>query len=330
MTPVVGTALAAVAAGSLVLFSLVLQQSAFDSSFTQGLDPLSPGGNGSGISVQAPAEQEDTTGGETTVAESPAPEVGEAPAPTVGIDSFGPIPGDGEDDEDGSLVASTEEPPGDGDVPSASGGTGNSVNNGDSGPTANGNGPQATINKDPNGRSVDVTLPDRDGPKDTAPPPGGDDDDPRDDDSDDGDEDKPKDESNKNDRQKSGDKDKSSNRDKSKGKDESNKNDRKKSGDKDKSSNRDKSKGKKRGKSHDGDRSTAPGRGNDGGDDDRSREGGEPNQSEPEDRNDRHDTRRDSDEDEDMPDDDDDDDREDSHHSDDGSRGHSRARGSRG
>ncbi|MGH2775394.1 MAG: hypothetical protein ACRDJT_08180 [Actinomycetota bacterium] len=332
MSPgVVGTALAAVAAGSLVLFSLVLQQSAFDSSFTQGLAPLSPNDTGSSISVQAPPQEDNRAGDGTSVAENTAPDDGGASAPTSGSDTLGPIVEDG--DDDGSLVASTEEPPENDDFPSASGDTDNSVNNSGSGPIVNADGPQVTISKDPNGGPDDVTLPDRNGPKNTATPHDRDEDGHRDDDSDDREDDRDddsddrdKDKSKSDDPQKSGDQDESS-----KSEDKSKSDDPQKSGDQDESSQGDKSKSEDEhpGTSRDDDLRTNPDRDNDDRDDDggdRSPEGGEP-----EDRNDRHDTRRDPDDD-DAPDDDDDDDddREDSHHSDVGSQGHSRARGPKG
>ena len=165
MTPgVVGTALAAVAAGSLVLFSLVLQESAFNPSSTNGLKALTPAERGGQkIIVEAAPEENDSAGGEVTVAESPGSE--ETSAPTTGTESFSPI------QEDDDIVASADDPPV-GEFPNASGGTGNTVNGTGIGATANARGPQATISKDPNGRPGGVTLPDRNGPKNTAPPHG--------------------------------------------------------------------------------------------------------------------------------------------------------------
>jgi hypothetical protein len=305
MTPgVVGTALAAVAAGSLVLFSLVLQQSAFDTSRINGLEALSPSDSRVGINVAAAPDENDSAGGTTPGAETPTSE--DTSAPTTGTDSFSPIL------DDGDLVASADDSSGDGDFPGASGGTGSTVDNRGFGATVEAGGPQATISKDPNGRPGDVTLPDRNGPKNTSPPHG-----PRpdsDDDDSDGradrdrdNKDKSSEDGAKNDRKDSREKDKSNKDKSSKGKDKSNK---------DKSS-RDKAKT---------DKPRNPGKSNGSGRD--NGRDGRSGDRESEDRNDRHDSRRDSDQDDDKDEDDNDRD-DDSHHSDDDSRGHSRTRGSK-
>ncbi|MGH2698427.1 MAG: hypothetical protein ACRDJL_04415, partial [Actinomycetota bacterium] len=164
MTPVVGTALAAVAAGSLVLFSLVLQDSAFNSSLTEGLRPVSPSAEDESVSVLAPQDAAEG-GDEATVAEAGS---GADETPTTAGDTFSPLPGD-DDDGDGTLIASVDEPPGeDGDFPSVVGESGSTVSNGSDGPIIRADGPRATINKDPSGPD-DVTLPDRNGPKNSAP-----------------------------------------------------------------------------------------------------------------------------------------------------------------
>jgi hypothetical protein len=332
MTPgVIGTALAAVAAGSLVLFSLVLQQSAFDTSFTDGLKAISPSESEQGINVAAAPEVDDSAG-EGPGTETPPSEGATEPTPTTEIDTFSPIDGD-----DG-LVASIDDQSDDDEF--ASGETGNSVNGGGTAETAEADGPQATISKDPNGRPDDVTLPDRNGPKNTSPSHGSDDDsgDDRDDDSDDDraddDRDRPKNDKQKarakgkakNDKQKSGDKGKAKN-DKQKSGDKGKaKNDKQKSGAKGKPAKKDTSKDKS---AHDkqtakpNDRGKSNGGGGDSGRDNRSGNG----DREPKDRNDRHDTRKDPDDGEDQDHDDDDDRDDDSGHSNDNSGGHSKSRG---
>jgi hypothetical protein len=332
MTPgVVGTALAAVAAGSLVLFSLVLQQSALDTSSTNGLKVLSPTDRaGQKIIVQAAPEENDSQGGEptgeTTVAETSDSE--DASAPTTGTESFSPIP-----DDDGLVAAA--EISFDGEFPSASGGTGNTVADGGIGATATARGPQATISKDPNGRPDDVTLPDRNGPKNPAPPHGPNPDRRNDDSDDRADRDEPQ-----NDKQRSWSKDRPKNdRQKSWAKGHAKRDDRQKSWAKTKQAKNDKSrdessrdKNKSRG---DKPRNTGKSNNNDDGDDHgerHSNNGPDRENRESEDRNDRHDSRKDSDEDDDRDDDrdDDDDDRhDDSHHSNGDSRGHSGSRDSK-
>ena len=343
MTPgVVGTALAAVAAGSLVLFSLVLQQSALNPSSTNDLKALTPADRGGQkIIVEAAPEENDSTGGEATVAETTGSE--ETSAPTTGTESFSPI------SEDDNIIAAADDPPVR-EFPNASGGTGNTVDGTSVGATANARGPQATISKDPNGRPGDVTLPDRNGPKNTAPPHG----DRGNDDSDDrADRDGPR-----NDRQRSWSNDRAKNeRQKSWDKSHSKKNDRQKSWAKDRGKNdrqkawakakkakhdssRDKSsrdknkssrdKSRNGGKSNDDEGDRDHHSDNDGDRDHHSDNEGDREDHESEDRNDRHDSRRDSDDDDDRDDDDDDDDRhDDSHHSNDDSRGHSGSRDSK-
>jgi len=332
MTPgVVGTALAAVAAGSLVLFSLVLQQSAFNPSSTNGLKALSPAERGGQkIIVEAAPEENDSAGGEATVAETTGSE--ETSAPTTGTESFSPI------SEDDDIIAAADDPPV-GEFPNASGGTGNTVDGTSVGATANARGPQATISKDPNGRPGGVTLPDRNGPKNTAPPHGSNPDRGNDDSDDRADRDEPRNDrqrswSNdgpKNDRQKSWAKDRGKNdRQKAWAKAKKAKND----GSRDKSS-RDKNKSgrdkpRNHGKSNDNDRDRDHHSDNDR-DRDHHSDSGDREDHESEDRNDRHDSRRDSDDDDDSGDDDDDDDdrHDDSHHSNDDSRGHSGSRDSK-
>ncbi len=319
MTPgVVGTALAAVAAGSLVLFSLVLQQSAFDPGSTDGLKVLSPTDAGQKIIVQAAPEENDSAGettGETTVAETFDSDDASAP----GTESFSPIP-----DDDG-LVAGTDFSS-EGEFPNASGGTGNTVAGGGIGATATARGPQATISKDPNGRPDDVTLPDRNGPKNTAPPHGPNPDRRNDDSDGRADRDEPQ-----NDGQRSWSKDRPKNdRQKSWAKGHAKRNDRQKSWAKTKQTKNDKSNRDKNKPRQDKPRNTGKSNNNDDGDRDRHSNNGRDRENRAEDRNDRHDSRKDSDEDDDRDDDrnDDDDDRhDDSHHSNDDSRGHSGSRG---
>jgi hypothetical protein len=267
--------------------------------------------------VQAAPESNDSTGDGTTVAENPPATDGAAPS--TATDSFSPVP------DDGDLVASTDDPSDDGgDFPGASGGTDNTVDSGATGETVRVDGPQATINKDPNGRPGDVELPDRNGPRNTSPPHGSDDDDR---DRADGDRDEPQ-----NARQRAWAKDRAKNdRQKSWSKNRPRpQNERQRSWAKAKQAENDKSKNKSPDRSKPVEPSS-PGKSNDGDSDrdHRSSRDGDRDDPEPEDRNDRHDTRRDSDEDDGRDDDDDDDRDDDSDHGDDDSRGHSRSRGHR-
>ena len=165
MTSVVGTALAVVAAGSLVLFSVVLQRSALDASGWRPLDTKTPRAT-SNATVQVPGFEENSAGG-STVADSGAPlspDTGDLPSPSDELDAAG-----------GPLVANLDEPPaGDADNPTVDGGTGVSPIIGGDGQSFSNGGPEATINIDQDGpgKPGHEPLPPKDGPKHVNPPHG--------------------------------------------------------------------------------------------------------------------------------------------------------------
>jgi hypothetical protein len=170
MTSVVGTALAVVAAGSLVLFSVVLQRSAFDSTGWRPLDTGAPRETAT-TTVQVPGFEENAEGG-STVADLGS-EGGAPLSPDAG-DLLSPFPSDDLDAGEG-LVAGLDEPPaGDGDNPTVDGGTGVTGITGGPGPSLSNSGPQATINNDLTGpdKPGHEPLPGKDGPKLVNPPHG--------------------------------------------------------------------------------------------------------------------------------------------------------------
>jgi len=168
MTSVVGTALAVVAAGSLVLFSVVLQRSAFDATGWRPLDTRAPRETAT-TTVQVPGFEENTEGG-STVADLGS-EGGAPLSPDAG-DLLSPFPSDDLAGE--GLVAGLDEPPGDADIPTLDGGTGVTGISGGPGPSLSNSGPEATINNDLSGpgKPGHEPLPGNDGPKLVNPPHG--------------------------------------------------------------------------------------------------------------------------------------------------------------
>ncbi|MGH2700137.1 MAG: hypothetical protein ACRDJ2_00005, partial [Actinomycetota bacterium] len=168
MTSVVGTALAVVAAGSLVLFSVVLQNSAFDAGAPRPLEARTPGSNEG--SVQVPGFEEDSEGSPS------ATEPEGSPLSTDAGDLLSPLPSDDLDGGEPPLVAAVEPPAGGDDDPTFEGGTGVGPGfiGGPGSPSLINGGPQATINNDQNapGQPGHEPLPPNNGPKNVQPPHG--------------------------------------------------------------------------------------------------------------------------------------------------------------